>query len=87
MTMQRQWELGAAALQAMMLSRGRASYPSCWWKGPGNALDGCLGVLMPVLPTSGAGVKVVSRTCPQQLVRVCFLMLLSCYVFSPTAAL
>lgn len=44
-------------------------------------------VLMPVLAIRVAGVKVVSRTCPQQIVRGCLLMLPSHYVFSPIAAL
>lgn len=35
----------------------------------------------------GAGVKEVSGTCPQQIVRGCFLLLLSCHVFSLITAL
>lgn len=57
-------------------------------EGIGNALAGCLfAVLMPILAIKGAGGKAVSRTCPQHIVRGCFLVFLSCYVFSPITAL
>lgn len=54
----------------------------------GNTLAGCLfAVLMPILAIKGAGGKAGSRMCPQHIVRRCFLMFLSCYVFSPITAL